>query len=62
VNAQFALGFVVKLGLTYIASDGDTLDTVEPWYQRAIDAAIIFAALALHFASVEAHADRRPSG
>jgi hypothetical protein len=46
-GCTIALGFAVKLVLAYVVwkdSDPDTLVSLEPWYQRVIDVAMVIAA------------------
>jgi hypothetical protein len=47
VACSISLGFIGKLVLTYVVwknSEPDTLVSLEPWYQRAIDVVMVFAA------------------
>lgn len=46
-GCTISLGFIGKLAITYLVwkyQDADTLVVLEPWYQYAIDVAMIFAA------------------
>jgi hypothetical protein len=52
-GCAIAIGYIIKLGLTYLAWKANTLNSLEPWYQSVIDSLMAFAPPIIAFSVVE---------